>query len=360
MNPHRTRTRARAPRRAALAALVAAPAALSLWANACSVPFKPPSQVDGLRIVSVELDKPYAEPGDTVRLEMTLADGREDASNVPNIIWIGGCVNPPGGSYFGCYEQLADLFASFGQGGPPPAGTIGGGPGVTLFETTLPEDIVSSAPEANFDIKVGTAFVFFVVCGGELRPVEIDGETEAASFPLGCFDDDGTQLGPEAFVPGFTQVFVFEDLRPNANPVVNGLVVDGETVPADTVLEAKVCSIPAADRAQSGCAAPDEFAECDALEIDVDVPEESAEIEPDATDAEGQPLNEVVWVSYFTNGGEFENDLKLVADATTGFVEERSTRWVPPEEPGIYSIWAVVRDNRGGSRTVTHTVQVTE
>jgi hypothetical protein len=360
MNQERAKARVRSPRRAALAALVGVPAALSVWTHACAVPFTPQSQIQGLRIVSVEADKPYALPGDTVRFEMTLADGREDPSSVPNIVWIGGCVNPPGGSYFGCYEQLAELFTSFGEGGLPPDGTIGGGPNVTLFETTLPEDIVSSAPEANFDLKVGTAFVFFVVCGGELRPVPVEDATDAGSFPLGCFDEDGRQLGPESFVPGFTQVFAFEDSRPNANPVVNGLVVDGETVPRDTVLEAKVCSIPKADRAQSGCAAIDEFTECEPLEIDVDVPEESAEIEPDATDSEGEPLNEVVWVAYYTNGGEFETELKLVADATTGFVADRSTRWVPPEEPGIYSIWAVVRDNRGGSETVIHTVQVTE
>ena len=73
---------------------------------------------------------------------------------------------------------------------------------------------------------------------------------------------------------------------------------------------------------------------------------------------EGNPLNEVLWVSYFASGGQFEAGLKLVADASQGVLSDRETLWVPPDEPGIYTIWAVVRDNRGGSTTVTHVVQV--
>ncbi len=341
-------------------ALGTLPLTTSLATQACSTPFDPPSVVNALRVISVEIDKPYALPGDTVNFDMTLADGRgsEDLSDVTNILWIGGCVNPPGGSYFGCYESLGPLFAQVAEGGLPPEGLIGGGPGVTQFSFDIPEDILDEVPEPNYGPKIGSAFVFFIACGGEFRAVEQSGDTSASFFPIGCFDDEGRQLGSESFIPGYTQVFVFEDERSNANPPVSGLLVDDALLEADAVITAKVCPIAIEDRQRTGCAAPDEFTECEPLTIDVEVPDDAAETDPEAQDVEGNALNEVLWVSYFASGGQFETDVKLVADASDGVLDERETRWVPPEEPGIYSIWAVVRDNRGGSTMVTHVVQV--
>lgn len=348
--------------RLSLLALGTLPLTASLVTQACSTPFDPPSVVNTLRIVSVEVDKPYALPGETVNFDMTLADGRsaEDLSDFTNILWIGGCTNPPGGAYYGCYESLGPLFASIADGGPPPEGLIGGGPGVTTFNLEIPEDILDEVPEPNYGPKIGTAFVFFIACGGEFGVVEQDGDTSASFFPIACFDDEGRQLGPEAFIPGYTQVFVFEDERPNSNPRVDGLLVDDELLAEDAVISASTCDIAIEDRQRTGCSAPDEFTECTSLTIDVQVPDEAAETDPEATDIDGNALGEVLWVSYFASGGQFENDVKLVADAADGIVGDRETRWVPPEEPGIYSIWAVVRDNRGGSKTVTHVVQVSD
>ena len=354
--------RSRSLRRLALATMMLLPAVGTLVAQACATSFDPPSAVNTLRIISVEADLPYALPGDTVNFNMLLADGRgEDTNPNPvNTLWLGGCFNPTGGQYYGCYQSLAEVFGALAEGGAPPPGTVGGGPGITQFGLAIPEDILDEVPEPNVGSRVGTAFLFFVACDGEIRPTIDAEDPTASSFPIGCFDSSGVQLGPEAFVPGYTQIFVFEDGRMNANPAVRGLQVDGETLPADEVLSVETCPITLEERQKSGCAARDEFTECGALDIDVDVPEEAAEDDPGATDVDGNQLSEVLWVSYFATGGQFENDLKLVSDASTGLVADRSTRWVAPEEPGLYSIWAVVRDNRGGSRTVTHFVQVQE
>src|SRR5262249_40406118 len=55
---------------------------------------------------------------------------------------------------------------------------------------------------------------------GKIGPVPPSGTGKAGSFPFGCFDPDGNQLGPDSFVPGYTQVYAFEDGRVNANPRV--------------------------------------------------------------------------------------------------------------------------------------------
>jgi hypothetical protein len=336
------------------AALFGAPAS-------CSAPFDPPSLVNSLRVLGVEIDKPYAEPGDEVTFTMYYTDPRVQESVVPTlIVWVGGCWNPPGKQYYGCYESLGQVFSGLSEGGPLPEGLIAAGVNLTEFKVTVPDDAVSSLADPDTGPKVGIGFVFFILCAGELRFVEQEGETAAGSFPLGCFDGSGAPVGPEGFLPGYTQVYVFEDGRTNANPVVNALTVDGDPYAPETPPTVPRCDVSAEERRKSGCAATDEFTECEAVEIDVDVPDDIAEIDPEAVDIEGDPLNEVVWVSYFADGGDFQSGIRLVSDAREGIQGEHHTEWVPPDEVGTYTIWAVVRDNRGGSRVLSQLVQVTE
>jgi len=66
----------------------------------------------------------------------------------------------------------------------------------------------------------------------------------------------------------------------------------------------------------------------------------------------------VVWVNYYAEAGDFEGSVRLVNDAVEGYREEHEVVWVPPDEPGRYALWAIVRDSRGGSRTVQRFVDV--
>jgi len=324
----------------------------------CAAPFDPPSLVNSLRIFAVVIDKPFAHPGDTVSLEMAFVDARDTGGNFTpiQIVWLGGCFNPPGLQYYGCYEPLGVLFEQLASGEIPPDGYIGVGPN---FDLSLPDDIVSSLPDPeDGNTKFGLAYVFFMACAGEVRPVVQDGDTSAGFFPLGCFDAEGVELGPDGFVPGYTQIYVFDDGRENANPDVRALIFDGDKIEPEAVIQATFCPVTLEERRRAGCAALDEFTECTPVELDIDVPDDIAEIDPESKDADGDPLNEVVWVTYFASGGSFEGDTKLVSDATTGIQSERRVDWVPPDVPGFYQIWAVTRDNRGGSHIVTHLVDV--
>ena len=55
----------------------------------------------------------------------------------------------------------------------------------------------------------------------------------------------------------------------------------------------EVCDVTREERNKSGCAAVDEFTECTTYEIDVDVPTDVAERDPDSTGVDGEPLGEV-------------------------------------------------------------------
>lgn len=358
----------------------------------CSAPFDPPALVNSLRVLQVEIDAgqvpindadndgvpdsdingdgtindldnvkkgfgAYALPGELVHFEMTYADGRDqaevDSFGPPLITWIGGCWNPPGNDYYGCYAQLGDLFEGLGTGTLPPE--VGFGP---AFDLTVPTDVLTAVGKPAAGPRVAIGFIFFIVCAGELRPVQQEGDTAAGSFPIGCFDASGRELGPDGFVPGYTQVYVFEDGRRNANPVINGILVDG-AAPTEAVT-VPLCNVSEDERRKTGCSAIDEFAECETVEIDVSVPDDVAEIDADATGADGEQLREVVWVSYYADAGDFDSPTKLVSDAQEGIQGDHGTVWVPPEVPGSYSVWAVVRDNRGGSSLIEQFVTVTE
>lgn len=348
----------------------AASLGIATGVGSCAAPFDSAGLVNSLRILSIDINRPsdddpdvfvsgsFAKPGDTVTFTMNFFDGRptEGEFTSPQIVWLGGCFNPPGNQYYGCYESLGELFASLGSGDLPPE--IGFGP---AFDLTLPMDILSNVPEPSSGPKVGTGYVFFMACAGQIGPVDQEGATAAGSFPVGCFAKDGSQLGPEAFVPGYTQVFVFDDARMNNNPPVEGVSWDGELLESGAIPRVPFCSVSLEDRKLSGCAATDEFTECTTVEIDIDVPDDVADEDPGSPDADGNNLNEVVWVSYFATGGEFESEIKLVSDATKGIqTESRTTKWVPPIDPGLYELWAVTRDNRGGSTTIRHTIEVTD
>jgi hypothetical protein len=203
--------------------------------------------------------------------------------------------------------------------------------------------------------------VFFAVCAGELRPVPPSGTGIAGSFPLGCYErGTGRRLGAESFVPGFTQVYVFADGRTNELPVVEGLTLDGAPLPEDfaEIPTVPTCHLPREERRTTGCGAPVLEDECEGYELEVVVPSNVAEVDPDATGIDGEPQTEVVWVDYYADLGDLSGATKLVNDAKEGYLAEHEATWYPPAEPGLATLWAVVHDARGGTSIVQRFVRV--
>ncbi len=344
-------------------ALMAAP----IVGSGCGGGFDPISQVSTLRVLAVQADKPYGLAGEPVTFRMTVHDGYvnpDDPTAGPRpvqITWIGGCYNPPGDAYYGCYEQFQELFAEIAQGNIPQNAQLLQGIGFDTFQLDIPSDIVSSRPKPPSGPHYGIAYVFFTACAGRVGPVEDEGTGSAGSFPLGCFDDNGNRLGTESFVPGYTQVYVYEDGRQNQNPVAAGLTLDDEVIEETTTdfPEIDACPVSQDDRrGPPSCGKEDPYKTCTAYTIDVKVDDTIAELDGDSKDAEGNPLREVVWVDYFADKGTLDADVRLVNDATTGLTDEHSARYIAPPESGDVIIWAVLHDNRGGSTAIRRFLHV--
>jgi len=388
-------SRKRSLRRALLATLGATALFGPAVFSGCATSFTPPGKVDTLRVLAVTIDNPYVytclppaeepkckglseedctalcESLRTANFEMEVHDAygvnEQGSERLINILWIGGCFNPEGDQYALCAEPLIKVFEAAGpalaeaiQNGEPPKFP----PGLPVgygkkFSITVP-DIVSSRPKPDFGPHYGIGYVFFLACDGRFGIVESD-PSAAGTFPIGCLDGEGRPVSADSFVPGYTQVYSFADGRLNENPVVTALTMDGEPLPEDfaAIPTVPTCDVPPQDRnLPPSCSREDPFTACQTYEIKVQVPEDVAEVDPDATGSKDEILTETVWVSYHTDTGDFDGDIKLVNDPTTGYSAPHEVKWIPPAVPGLATIWAVVRDARGGSNVVVRTVRV--
>ena len=92
-----------------LGRLVSATTGLGLLLAGCSEE-EPPDE-DALTIAAVRVNPPSGQPGDSLTAEL-LHGGRmhadEDESDY-EVVWLGGCHNPPSGEYYGCLPSLSRL-----------------------------------------------------------------------------------------------------------------------------------------------------------------------------------------------------------------------------------------------------------
>jgi hypothetical protein len=366
--------------------------ALAVSLTACGPTTEPQGTLKGVRLIGVKKDKPYAAPGDTVKFSMLLHDGATQKRKV-SVKWFGGCDNPPGDSYAGCF---------LGVGGGEGSGSFLGrlrpiGEGLET-EYALPQDILDRPPPPGVVTPYGLSFVFFTACTGSLQPAP--GE----QIPIQCVDDSGARVGADGFVVGYTQVFAYEALR-NENPKIRGFIIrdtpyepgtdppyecigqdcvelakrdfgipsenpgpDGGTpgdgmpdggTPGDGTPDAGAPAEPVPGDSDAGVTcdpATDPWCVDHCVEEDIDdCPKHSIKV--DMNEAENNEIDEAVpggggeqmWVNYYVDHGKIESDVKLVRDATEGWQGDRSdTTFFAPQEPGPFLIWAAAHDNRGG------------
>ena len=317
--------------------------------TACAPSFDPSSKVTALRILSVTADKPYAKPGNEVRFQMTYVDPleREHPRDI-QITWIGGCFDPQGDQYYGCFQQ----FQAFASKPPKPSSDVPFKQGIdeTTFSIRIPDDIITRRPVPEVGPHYGIAYVFFAVCAGHVKPIPPERAGSAGSFPLGCFDEKDHRLGADSFVPGFTQVYAFEDGRMNDNPRGTGLLLDGAPLANNATIDVESCAVTEDARSAEGCRADkDPTEQCRSYKLDLSIDPASIENDPYSTTASTGPLNEILWVDYFAEDGDLDASVKLVSDAKTGAVDDHSVKWIPPSSGGATRLWAVVHDARGGS-----------
>lgn len=328
----------------------------------CANDFEPQSRVDTLRVLAVVPEPASGAPGQTSTLNLVIADGvsRADSdSGAPRalqVVWLGGCHNPPSRQFYGCYPVLNAIAAQLSprvvdtptEG--VPAGVFGTG---AQFALPVPENILSSAPQAASDaVHFGVSYAFFAVCAGEIR--SLPGLTDR--LPLECVDSQsGQSLGRRDFVSGYATLYSYDGVT-NHNPVLDSVHFGGATLSSTACAEDSDCTglvdteAPGIDEVcgTRGICSPRVAAcpssgSCPGILLTPNVPQASAEPMPAGA-------HEILWASFYATSGSFETATQLINDRNSGFIADHGSYFHPPRAPGKPStVWVTVSDERGGA-----------
>jgi len=330
----------------------AIPALLSgLFLLGCGPDFDPPSQLHSLRVLGVQKDKPYAQPGDTVNLTMLWEDASvhaHDPGRSVTVAWSPPCSNPKGDLYYLCFGDKG-VFDGAGMASVGNTTTI-----------TIDDKIISGhpAPTQAQNAPYGITYIFFAVCAGTLVPLPPSSET---TFPIGCQDASGKLLDSDDFVAGYASIYSFKDFG-NHNPVISGFEFNGKTVTPDCLgdacLDLAGSSVPAdidctaePERCVPACPA-DGKSSCYGYPIQPVLDQnDPANQDRDDVSAKlvGRDVGEQMWIDYYTDAGGFKSPVRLLNDATTGWNPKYATDFYAPKGVQVSRVWTVVHDNRGGA-----------
>jgi hypothetical protein len=344
-----------------LTALAAVASACALVA--CGDDYDPKSALVGVRVLGVKVDTPYAKPAAQPKLSMLLVDGAPERGKRPvNVVWFHGCKNPKGDLYYGCYPELSRRLGEAYQGRfsiidkeIPGLVTMG-----KEAVADVPADTLTSrppTPEGAF--PQGRVFVFFAACGG--RVAYDPSPPNSSGLPIRCVGAANEDLPAEQFVYGYTPIFVFNELV-NANPVLDGFTFGG--APPATTMCSQGCP---ADHACSGNRCLPVVPRCTA-ESDKDCPnvrfrpllaQTIAEIDPISSALDKKETRESIWIEYAALNGRFESGTRVVNDPNRGWTDDYDGKFIAfKAAPGPATLFAVVRDNRGGQAFLQYDVLV--
>jgi hypothetical protein len=268
--------------------------------GACSNDFDSGARLTKLRVLAVQADRPFARPGESVRLDVLAYDPLDRP-----LQWaFSTCTNPAASTVSSCLYRLDRAFGGLGD----PAG----------LRVDIPVDVLSGLPEqARAGAAVGA---MLLACPGEF------GEGHTAGLPARCLAAD-RQLPLDQFEVGLKRIFIREHDR-NRNPTITRLSWDGEDWPEDRIPEVDACPAEA-----------DDIDDCPnasrhAITLESSAPESG-------TDELGAGFAEQQIVHYYTTGGWFEHEVRVASAATNAWAAQSG-----PAQP--FSLWLVLRDDRGG------------
>ncbi len=336
--------------------------------TACTSDFEAPSAIRGLRVLALRSEPASGTPGETVKIQLLAADGGVAPGDAPRhveLVWIGGCHNPPTRQFYACYPFLgavASALDSTAIATPPsrfPPGIFKAS-SFTLpakdeaaFDFVLPADVLSAAPHASRDaIHFGVSYTFFALCAGELRP----NPELTDRIPFDCFVP-GTQekLGYRDFVTGFATLYTYEGLQ-NTNPVISSLTFNGVdtasfAVPCETDADCAHLVAPESQGFGAVCSSRLCAPRVSACKHD-GCPEYL--VTPHLASGTAEPLpeggTEVTWANFYATQGSFEADTELLNDRSAGWLGERGTNFKAPAAAADFvDLWVTVNDQRGGA-----------
>ncbi len=419
------------------------PLAFIAFAPGCGADFDSPDKVDSMRVFAVQKDPAYAPPTtdpmnpSVVNMSMLWTPGPHHKQSEVQRVWFSGCDDLPGDQYFTCLGYMHFLWKLYTYSDakrPLPADQTSWSPvddtallpeyqlkihewlptipeayipyilstlhiGVgSSFQYRVPLGIIEGhAPSSDPSIPpFGVGFVFFTACAGHIEPASAWSNVNSVTqlrdatmgFPFSCIDDTtGTQQGPEDFISGYTQQFVYGNGSANNNPNIaptentaakTAMTFDGKDVnvaaycidgacndsltsgpanppidvPSDICKNDSALVFPHVKKCSGKCPTYDYTPTLDAAKNNDDT-----RFGPPQSSAGAK--QEQMWINYYADKGSLKHTVRLLQDATEGWNQGKfDNTWTPPNEAGPVNFWSVVHDVRGGASWIRFLVCV--
>ncbi|HMV65314.1 MAG TPA: hypothetical protein PKA64_00595 [Myxococcota bacterium] len=275
-------------------------------------------RIDKLRVLAIRAEPPEIRPGDTARFQALITDPDAQASAV---VWIACPPDPddPGGIGFGCALDAIGDPSSMTPDELAEAGFIGFEP---LFPPvyTAPDDLLD-----ELDPDEAAEGVYVLIQVAALPAEALQQDTDAA--------DTDAAIDFNQVEVAYKRLVVSAALTPNHNPDLLGFTVDGFPLADDAVLEID----------------PGETYEIGAL-----LAPGSVEVY-DYVGTSGLPEERVEepYVRWYTDGGSMLEEATLYPYLQASWQApadelDKDGALVTAAAPTSGTIWAVVRDRRGG------------
>jgi len=296
---------------------------LALGGLGCEDQLAPASNVDSLRVLAQQVDRPYAKPGETVQIRALSYD---PAQRPVTWAWA-SCLNPSDSTLEGCVDQIAGL-------SDPSSAVFASGEAEDTASLTIPSNALSSLPESAR--RFASVGVVSVACPGKLSFAAGPG-----GLPFRCEEPNtGRELGLHEFIAGIKRIGVRESER-NENPVISGVTFDGEDWAEDDVKDVGACE--RSDFDYDRCPDPTKHHVAAVL---------SAESYESGLDSLGRSFEEQIVIEHYATGGIFENDIRIGKSPSNGFVARQASSGEK------VTLWFVAHDDRGGVSWTIRQVRV--
>ncbi len=290
-----------------------------LLLSACDFGFKPDTLVDDLRLLSVEADPPVLRPGDSAVLKALVVDPKFPQ---PTTLWLGCAPDPFDENRSACADPaLLQDPSQLGQLDALP-------PGVTFLG--LGEQVLYGSDPHLFDVlaaddprrQKGTVGPMVLITVADQVPIPPTQADLSALFQK-------VQSKEVQSLITLYRVQLSESAEVNHNPKLGRLSVAGERIPVGA-----------------------HFQVVPHFQADVDLSSEDADYEPytEVTPTGTQQLTEKLLVAWYATSGRFSHDrVALRSGVLSAFTAPGSgDKTDPKPDHPEQTLWAVVRDTRGG------------
>lgn len=299
--------------------------AIAVFACGCidSPDFARPSFIDGPRVLAIVAEPPEAAPGDSFALSVLIAG--QDEEDVA-ITWRACGAFDDGGSFGGG--------AQFGERDPDEG--CGGG-----FAVPLGEGLTSQLPGELTRALFDNLDLAAMILGAQLPPGALEQIRRDVGIPFLIEAD--VHIGDKR-IRSVKRVLVRDTDTPHTNPPPPHFVLGELEIARDASGPFRCAGVGQDVRVP---------ADTDLDLIPIVEGEDEAWLEKYfVLDAQGvlRERTERAYYSWFSDGGRLDQQLTRAP--------LRNEVWHTPEHPGRHTLWAVVRDGRGGTSACGVAIEV--